>query len=179
MGRVRRRFGERVTKEFYPRERMSLVFPRLIRVARRAMSAYATLYAPLQRCVVRAEPLEALARMVWTIRQVGSAQLDAGRRRGGALPVQSDLDLVLPVDVSGWTPKRFSPFQLFLFFPPSGQNSPTSDLAPLLWRHAFPACLAAFGTALLAPFSSQSDRVGIFLARHRAADSSKREASVW
>src|SRR5438445_7085483 len=42
VGRVRRRFGERVTKEFYARERMSLVFPRLIRVARRAMSDYGT-----------------------------------------------------------------------------------------------------------------------------------------
>ena len=66
-----------------------------------------------------------------------------------------------------------------LLFPPPRHDCSPSDLSTLLWRHAFPACLAAFGTALLAPFSSQSDRVGIFLARHRAADSSKREASAW
>jgi hypothetical protein len=70
------------------------------------------------------------------------------------------------------------PFRLFLFFPPSGENSPTSDLAPFLWRDAFPACLATFGAALFAPLPPEGDRVGIFLARHRAADSSKREASA-
>jgi hypothetical protein len=73
---------------------------------------------------------------------------------------------------------RFSPFRLFPFFPPSGQNSPTRDLAPLLWGDAFPACLAAFGAALFAPLPPEGDRVGIFLARHRPADSSKREASA-